>query len=99
MPDIFMQMEMSKLTKMLIAHGLSHLKVGARGNSIYIFSEFEGKKENRCRLSQISKNNYKLSMANHNGKWENTPFNGNSEELLDMIMSDFEWVLSDYNII
>lgn len=99
MADIFMQMEMSKLSKRLLEKGITHLKVGARGNSISIFSEFEGEKENRCRFTKIAKNSYILSMANHNGKWEPTPFEGNVEELLDMVMSDFEWVLSDYKMI
>lgn len=98
MANIMIQIDMSKLSKKLIEVDLTYLKVGARGNSISIFSEYEGEKENRCRFTKINKDTYTLSMSNRNGKWEATPFEGDIEELLNIVMNDFEWILSDYNL-
>jgi hypothetical protein len=77
--------------------GLNHLKVTARGESIVIYSEYNEKKENRCRFTHLSDQTYLLGVANHNGKWEITPFEGAIDELLDIVINQFGWVLCNYD--
>jgi hypothetical protein len=98
MPDQLLDSLNHALSIKLKDAGLTHLKTALRGKNISIYSEFEGSRENRCRFSQISGLDFALGMADHNGKWEYTPFEGTIDELLEMVMTQFNWVLSDYSI-
>lgn len=96
MPDIFLESTKDQIKDKLEQMGLKHLHVAVRGKHIAIYSEFDGKKENRCRFTDVSPGIYELGMADHNGKWEPTPFEGTVDELLKMVLTEFEWVLSDF---
>ena len=77
--------------------GLNHLKVAKRGVNIVIYSDDEdGGKDNRCRFTFVKARLYVLNMANHAGKWEPTPFEGTLDELLEMVIEQFPWTLTDY---
>jgi len=77
--------------------GLTHLKVTRRGVNIVIYSDDEdGGKDNRCRFIFVKSGLYVLNMANHAGKWEPTPFDGTLDELLEMVIEQFPWTLTDY---
>jgi len=76
---------------------LKHLKVTKRGVNIVIYSDDEESgKDNRCRFTYVKSGQYILNMANHKGKWEPTPFKGTLEELLEMVIEQFPWTLTDY---
>jgi hypothetical protein len=96
MADIFLESAKDKTEEKLSQMGLKHLHVAVRGKSIVIYSEFESNKENRCRFTNLSGATYELGMADHNGKWEATPFEGTVDELLEMVMTEFEWILCDF---
>ena len=98
MPDNMMQVVGDTVQRKLCEAGLNHLKTGVRGKNISVYSEYEGSRENRCRFIQMSGKEFKLGMADHNGKWESTPFEGSIDELLDMVMTQFGWVLTDYSM-
>jgi hypothetical protein len=77
--------------------GLTHLKVSRRGASIAVYSDDEdGGKDKRCRFTYVKTGLYILNMANSSGKWEPTPFEGTLREMLDMIIEQFPWTLTDY---
>lgn len=97
MKDIFLEMICSEISDKLKTKGFDYLKVNVRGSNIIIYSEYDGVKENRCRFSKIAQNIYILGMADHNGKWETTPFEGTIDELLELVETQFEWILSDYS--
>lgn len=97
MPDIFLESTKDQIKDKLEQMNLKHLDAAVRGKNIVIYSEFEGKKENRCRFTQVSTRTYELGMADHNGKWEPTPFEGTVDELLEMVLKEFEWVLCDFD--
>lgn len=97
MPDIMIETEVIKISKRLKKASVDYLKISTRGNSISVFSEYEGKRENRCRFTQLLNSTYILSIANHNGKWESTPFEGSIDELFEIVITNFEWILCDYN--
>jgi hypothetical protein len=86
-----------QVEKRLEENELNHLHVAVRGNNIVVYSEHEKQKENRCRFTQVGSNSYILNMASpRSGKWEPTPFEGTLEELLQMVIEQFPWVLTDY---
>ncbi len=97
MPDIILQGISAGVEIKLHSAGLNHLKTGVRGKNIVVYSEYNGSRENRCRFTFVSGQKYILGMADHNGKWETTPFEGTVDELLDMVMNQFGWTLSDYS--
>lgn len=96
MPDIMLKLVSQEIKDKLHKEGLTYLDATVRGKSIVIFSEHEGKKENRCRFTEYKGTNI-LGMADHNNKWEDTPFEGTAHELLDIVIEQFPWILSDYN--
>lgn len=97
MPDIFLEATRDQIKEKLDQMSLKHLNVAVRGKNIVIYSESDGNKENRCRFTSLSGATYELGMADHRGKWEPTPFEGTVDELLKMVMTQFEWVLCDYS--
>jgi len=76
---------------------LNHLKVAKRGVNIVVYSEDKNNKENRCRFTFIEPGSFILNMANHSGKWEPTPFEGSLDELLEMVIEQFPWTLTNYD--
>jgi hypothetical protein len=98
MPDIILLSVSERVKEKLHKKRLTYLNVAVRGKNIVIYSEYEGRKENRCRFTQIGGGQYMLGMADHNNRWEDTPFEGTIDELMDMVLEQFGWVLSDYNI-
>jgi hypothetical protein len=36
-------------------------------------------------------------MAGYSGRWEPTPFEGRLEELLEMVIEQFPWTLTNYD--
>ena len=76
---------------------LYHLKVSKRGINLVVYSEDENGKENRCRFTNIKSGLFILNMAKHTGKWEPTPFEGSLAELLEMVIEQFPWTLTNYD--
>jgi hypothetical protein len=75
--------------------GLTHLNAIARGANIVVFSEYDGVKDNCFRLSKLSGTSYALHVADHKGTWEATPYAGSATELLELIFTQFSWILED----
>lgn len=86
----------NKLLGLLHDKEITHLKVTTRSSSIIIYSEQDNEKDNRCRFVKISGNTFNLHMADHKGKWEPTPFNGTIDELVELVLNQFGWVLMDF---
>ena len=76
--------------------GLTHLHVMVHGKHIIIYSTYDGEKEPRARLSQIRPGVFRLSMADHRGQWEATPYIGTTDKLLEMILEEFSFTLIDF---
>ncbi len=81
-----------ELKRTLDNRGFSHLSVIVRGEHITVCIKEEDYKENICRLTYISDNKFGLSMANHKGRWQATPFTGTVDELIENIINQFGWV-------
>lgn len=98
MPEMHVELKSCRIGDLLEKKGLHHLKVCVRGKNIVIYSENEGIKENRIRFTYTKAGIYILGMADHNGKWDQTPFEGAAEELLDMVFNQFQWMLCNYDM-
>ncbi|MFW5991808.1 MAG: hypothetical protein ACOCQN_01290 [Halanaerobiaceae bacterium] len=83
--------------KTLHEKGFDHLYVNLMADHLIIYSKNETVKVNRARLSFIKKDDYQLSMADHNGRWEATPYTGSLDELLELLTNDFSFALIDFD--
>ena len=95
MPDRSSSFLVEKVLKILEAKDLTHLHVTVRASNIVIYSQHGKDKDNRCRFVKLSANTFSLHMADHRGKWEPTPFTGSLEELIELVIEKFGWVLMD----
>lgn len=77
----------------LKSKGYNYLKTVARGSNIIIYTEENGEKVNRFRLTKIKADTFLLGMADSRGRWEPTPYEGSIKELISMIIEQFPWVL------
>ena len=98
MPEMHIKLKRYRIEDLLEQKGLNYLKVCIRGNNIVIYSEYEGIKENCVRFTYTKAGIYILGIADHNGKWEQTPFEGPAEELSDVVLNQFQWVLCNYDM-
>jgi len=97
MPTPSLDLEKIFVEEKLQERKLCHLKVDKRGSSIVVYSSGENGKENRCRFTRIKTGLFVLNMANHTGRWESTPFEGSLGELLEMVIEQFPWTLTNYD--
>ncbi len=85
-----------KILRLLKEQGIDHLYIQARGDHLVLYSQEDEEKINRIRFTRLSVNKYQLSMANHKGRWEKTPFTGTIPELVEMLKEQFSFVLAEY---
>ena len=85
-----------KILQLLKEQGITHLYIQARGNHLILYTLEDEEKINRVRFTRLSVNKYQLSMANHKGRWEKTPFTGTIPELVEMLIEQFSFVLAEY---
>ena len=69
--------------------GLDHLRVRKWGKSIVIYCDDGPTPDNRARVTLIGVETWGLSFALHTGRWEQTPFVGDLDEVLDTLTSNF----------
>ncbi len=66
------------------SHG-DHLILGrnepSRGDS------FAGHRDDRLRLTWLTRDRWGLSVKRHNGRWERTPFSGSLQEMVSAILA------------
>jgi len=97
MPKSSLQADCKNLEKALQDEGFDHLNVMVRSNHLIVYSQHEDEKENRARLSHIARGQYQLSMADHMGKWESTPYTGDVNEMTSLLTGEFGFALIDFD--
>jgi len=85
-----------KILQLLKEQGIDHLYIQARGDHLVLYSLEDEEKVNRVRFTRLSSNKYQLSMADHRGRWEKTPFTGTIPELVEMLIEQFSFMLAEY---
>jgi hypothetical protein len=86
----------AEIDRLLNEKGFFHLHVLGRGDHLVIYSQDEGEKTNRARITRLSTNNFCLGFADHRGRWETTPFTGSIAELVTMLTEQFSYVLTEF---
>ena len=74
--------------------GLEHLRVRKYGAQLIIESGPEKDPIKHARFKRDTVHLWKLDMATHTGRWETTPFRGLLDDLRQMLVDDFGWVLT-----
>lgn len=74
---------------------LAHIRVRKRGELLVIESGPQDGPVAHARLRRTTQQYWTLEMATHTGRWERTPFRATRDELLDMLVSQFGWTLTD----
>jgi hypothetical protein len=94
--DIFLETDQSTIENELHKKGFYHLSVRIHGKNLVIYSEEEGEKINRARLTRINSQTYQIGIADHRGKWERTPFLGTLSEMLTMLTEQISFALAKW---
>ncbi len=79
----------------LHGHGLAHLTVRSRGAILTIESGPPDDRMPHARSRRVGVHLWQLEMATHQDRWETTPFRAPLNDLLDMLISNFGWLLAD----
>ncbi len=85
-----------KILQLLKEQGIEHLHIQARGDHLVLYFLEDEEKINRVRFTRLAVNKYQLSMADHKGRWEKSPFTGTIPELVDMLIEQFSFMLAEY---
>lgn len=86
----------AQIEDLLTEQNFTHLKAQGRGDHLVIYSEEDGERISRARLTRLGTHSYQLGFTDHRGRWESTPFSGTIGELIQMLTEQFSWVLADY---
>lgn len=70
-----------------------HLNARRRGDAIIIQSGAKADRTSHVRLRRVSVHRWTLEVADHQGRWEPTPYSDTLESLLAQVETDFGWVL------
>jgi len=85
-----------KILQLLKEQGINHLYIQARGDHLMLYTLEDEEKINHVRFTRLSVNKYQLSMANHRGRWEKTPYTGTIPELVELLIEQFSFMLAEY---
>ena len=86
--------EASDLQKFLREKGHKHLRVRKYGALLIIESGPNDDPVSHARFRRVTVNYWTLEMATHTGKWEHTGLRGLLDDLRQMLVEDFGWVLT-----
>ena len=85
-----------QLSRLLAAHdGLSHLRVRRRGSLLTIESGPDDDAWPHARLRREGVHLWRLEFPAHGGRWDSTPMRSQMPALVEMLVSQFGWMLSD----
>jgi hypothetical protein len=77
-----MDRELEALRRLLAQRGLTYLHARKRGQALLLDSGPEDDPEPEARLTHLARGQWRLDLRHHTGKWEQTPFTGSLDELL-----------------
>ena len=94
---VVLELARDTVAQFLADHQLHHLKVTSRGQHVVVYSEEAAEeKVSRIRFTLLRNDQYQLGIADHRGKWEQTPYEGSLTTLLTQVSTDFPWALTDF---
>ncbi len=75
--------------------GLQHLRVRKHGAAIIIESGPQDDPVRHARVVRESATLWDLEIADHRGRWESSGLRATRSELIDTLIQNFGWVLTD----
>jgi hypothetical protein len=70
-----------------------HLSARRRGDAIIIESGPKADRSSHVRLRRVSVHRWSMEVADHQSRWEPTPYVDTLESLLTQVEAEFGWVL------
>lgn len=84
----------SRVESLLHGHGAKHLRARCYGVTVIVQSGPGDDPVKHFRLRRDTVQLWCLDMSGH-GRWERTPFRGNLDELVSMVVESFPWTLTE----
>ena len=75
--------------------GAAHLRARKEGTSIVLQSGPPHDLINHVKFKRQNSSLWNLCVATHTGEWENTPYEATCENLMYIVVQNFEWLLTD----
>lgn len=75
-------------------HGLDHLRVRRRGDTLTLLSGPDTDPVKHARLRKVTRQWWTLEMPTHTGRWEKTGLQAPRRELLETLVTQFSWTLT-----
>jgi hypothetical protein len=84
----------SRVENLLHGHGAAHLRARCYGATVIVQSGPTDDPVKHFRLRRDTVHLWCLDMSGQ-GRWERTPFRGNVDELVAMVVEAFPWTLTE----
>lgn len=84
----------SQIVAFLLEQGFAHLRARKYGTSVIVESGPKDDAIKHLRFRRDTVHLWALDIADHRGKWERTPFRGNLDDALALVVDSFPWVLA-----
>jgi hypothetical protein len=95
MPRAAEDYDPGQVERRLHARGLKHLRARKHGAAVIVESGPEDHPWKHFRLRRDTVHLWWLDMATRGERWEKTPFRAQRDELVDMVLDQFPWSLTD----
>ncbi len=84
--------------QMLVAkrESLDYIVVKKHGKSLKLMSEGSNGLEPHARFTRFGSDLWRLELPSHTGRWEQTPFTGPMDEVLDALIESLGWYLEPH---
>ncbi len=79
-----MNAQANALRAVLAERDLTHLHVTKRGKALTVHSGPEDDPDPEARLTHLGRDQWRLDFRHHTGRWEQTPFTGTLEEMIEL---------------
>jgi len=74
--------------------GADHIRALRRGGEILLQSGLSTDPISHVRFRRLSSSLWNMHISTYSGEWEETPYSGSCEDLMYIIVQNFEWVLA-----
>lgn len=85
----------SRVESLLHKHGAEHLRARCYGAAVIVESGPEDDPVKHFRARRDTVHLWCLDMSGRGERWERTPFRGNLDELVSMVVEAFPWTLTE----
>lgn len=88
------QLDVERLEHLLSRREAGELRVRKYGSSLIVEVGPKTDAVKCLRFERDTVHLWRLSIADHRGRWEKTPYRATLSELLDLVFDQFSWVMS-----